>query len=111
MMHRLRMKTTMLGSVLLLYVLCMEANLELTKRFRKRTLKKLKTRIKEKKGGRNIGQRFFRAASLNFIAIDLLKVARMNTARIWICRQRRWRCRLPDVVGTKPLVVICYPAR
>ena len=32
---------------------------------------------------RNIGQRFFRATSWNFIAIGLLKVARMNTARIW----------------------------
>ena len=33
MMHRLRMTTTMLGTVLLLYVLCMEANFELTRRF------------------------------------------------------------------------------
>ena len=70
--------------------------------------KKLKTRIKEKKG-RNIGQKFFRAGSKNFIVIDLFKVAHMNTARIWICHLGRWRCRLPDVVGTKLLVVICYP--
>ena len=40
MMHRLRMTTTMFGAVLLLYVLCMEANLELTKRFLKSAEKK-----------------------------------------------------------------------
>ena len=45
--------------------------------------------------------RSFRARSLNFIAIDLLKVARMNTARIWIRSLRQWMSRLPDVVGTK----------
>ena len=41
-----------------------------------------KTRIKEKKGDKNIGQKFFRARSLNFIVIDLLKVAHMNIAQI-----------------------------
>ena len=35
----------------------------------------------------------------------------MNIALIWTCRLKRWKCRLPDVVGTKPLVVICYPTR
>ena len=51
---------------------------------KKNVEKTLKTRIKEMKGGRNMGQRFFRAASWNFIVIDLLRVARMNIARIWI---------------------------
>ena len=45
MMHRLRMTTTMSGGVFRMYVLCMEA------------------RIKEKESGKNIGQRFHRAAS------------------------------------------------
>ena len=55
---QIALTTTMFGAVLRLYVLCMETDLELTKRFRKRTVKKLKTRIKENKNGRNSGQRF-----------------------------------------------------
>ena len=58
---RLRMTTMVFGAVLRLYVLCMEANLELTQ-----TAKKLKTRIKEKKGGRNIGQRFLKGRIIEF---------------------------------------------
>ena len=77
----------------------------------KKCCEKTQNEIKEKKGDKNIGLRFFKAASLNFIVVDLLKVARMNIARIWICRRKRWKCRLPEVVGTKPLVVTCNPTR
>ena len=65
----------------------------------KKVVKKLKTSIIGKKGGRNIGLRFSREASLNFIVIDLLKVARMNIT----CRLKRWvsivRCRRLKATG------------